>query len=542
MESYVTEPFTPSERALLGRFVTNVDEPVFALTNMPEVVKGALFARYSRSAKSLRRLLLDEFAADLADGVDVVAESAWGDPARDSTTRAGKLYQRVFDEYGDDSVAQLGGAHVAVEQASNLLTKVLERGRLAAYLEQSTRYVAYADKPGGRYRYYRDPDVMASRHAEDYVETLDASFDVYARLLPRVVDWARERFPRDSVTSEAVYRSTIKAKACDLLRGLLPAATVSNVGIFASGQAFEQMLLRLQRHELAEARHVHDLLLGELRRVIPSFLVRVDRPDRGVVWADYLATTRADVRALAGELVAGRKPRPAAEVALVAYSPDAETELVTGMLYPHTNLPEPQLREVVLAMAPADRERVVRAYAGDRRNRRHRPGRALERVWYRFDVCGDYGAFRDLQRHRMLTIEWQPLSPVHGYDTPPELIEAGVEADWREALERQAGLWERLAAEFPFQAQYAVGLAYRIRYSMQLNARAAMQMLELRTTPQGHPAYRRVCQRMHELIRDEAGHRAVAAMMSHVDHSATELERLEAERASEARRQARGAP
>ncbi len=529
---YVVESFTAEQRALLARYVTDVESPVFALTNLPEVVKGALYARYSRSPKSLRRLLLDEFAGDLDDAAE---PRAAGEAAR-----ADALYRRVFLEYGDDSVAQLGGAHVAVEQASNLLTKQLEWGRLAAYLEQSTRYMAYDDQPGGRYRYYRDPDVLASPHAEAYVSTLDTVFATYATLLPRVREWAARRFPRDATTSETVHRNSVNAKACDVLRGLLPAATVSNVGIFASGQSYEQLLLRLRGSPLAEARWVGDRLLVELRKVIPSFLTRVDRADRGGVWTDYLAATRDDSRAIAAELLAGAQPEPAAEVTLTAWSPDAEVELVTGMLYPHSRLPEAQLRRLVAALPAEDRRRVVDAYVGERVNRRHKPGRALERVWYRFDVCSDYGAFRDLQRHRMLTIEWQDLSPEHGHDTPPEVVEAGVDAPWREALERQAALWERLYPDLPRQAQYAVGFAYRIRYSMQLNARAAMQLLELRTAPQGHPSYRRVCQAMHRLIAEQAGHPAVAEMMRHVDHAPSELERLDSERAAEARRAAIG--
>jgi thymidylate synthase ThyX len=529
---YVVEQFTPEERAVLSGYVTNVDQPVFALVNLPEVVKGALFARYSRSPKSLRRLLLDEFAGDLgpatAAAVDETGEG-----------RAAKLYERVFVEYGDDSVAQLGGAHVAVEQASNLMTKVLEWGRLAAYLEQSTRYMAYDDKPGGRYRYYRDPDVMASPYAETYEAELDAVFDAYAELFEPVTAYVRRRFPQDRETSDAVYRNATKAKACDILRGLLPAATVSNVGIFASGQSYEQLLLRLRGHDLAEARHVGELLLGELRQVIPSFLTRVDRPERGVVWSRYLADTRAATRAVAEELLAGVVPDPAPSVTLVEHSPEAEVELVTGMLYPHSHLPEAQLRSVVEGMAAEDRVRVVRAYVGERRNRRHKPGRALERVFYRFDVCGDYGAFRDLQRHRMLTIDWQELSPRHGYEVPGDIADAGVGDRWQDVMERQAGLWELLHPELPRQSQYAVGFAWRLRYSMQLNARAAMQMLELRSTPQGHPSYRSVVQEMHRLIAEEAGHPAVAEMMSFVDHGPSELERLDAERAAEARRAAR---
>ncbi|MBA2529711.1 MAG: FAD-dependent thymidylate synthase [Euzebyales bacterium] len=535
---YVVESYGPGELAVLGRHVTNADRPVFALVDLPEVVKGALFARYSRSPKSLRRLLLDEFAEDLSgvgagtgDGTVVADEEA--------ASRAGRLYDRVFDQYGDDSVAQLGGAHIAVEQASNLLTKQLEWGRLAAYLEQSTRYMAYDDRPEGRWRYYRDPDVMGSPHADAYTTTLDAVFATYAELLPRLRDWSRERYPQDAGTSDAAYRRSVNAKACDVLRGLLPAATVSNVGIFASGQAYEQLLLRLRSSELTEARSIGDLMLAELRQVIPSFLTRVDRPERGGVWAEYLRATRQATRAVAEELLAGTVPEPAEEVTLVAWSPDAEVELLTGMLYPHSTLPEAQLTTVVEGLSAQDRQRVVAAYVGERSNRRHKPGRALERVSYRFDVCSDYGAFRDLQRHRMLTIQWQELSPRHGYDTPPEVVEAGAQAEWDQAMDRLASLWERLYPDYPRQAQYAVGFAWRLRYSMQLNARAAMQMLELRTSPQGHPSYRRICQRMHRLIAEEAGHTAVAAMMRHVDHSAGGLERLEAERAADARRAAR---
>ena len=533
MQPYVVEEFTAEEREFLSRFVTNADQPVFGLVNLPEVVKGALFARYSRSRKSLRRLLLDEFREDL-EGLRV-------DVDRAAAERAERLYQRVFDEYGDDSVAQLGGAHVAVEQASNLLTKVLEWGRLGAYLEQSTRYMRYDDKPGGRYRYYRDPEIMASPLGATYEAELDAVFDGYSALFEPVLAWARERFPQEDGVSDAVYANTLNAKACDVLRGLLPAATVSNVGIFATGQAYENLLLRLRSHELAEGRQVGDMLLTELRQVIPSFLVRVDRPDRGGVWSDYLRGTRDATRAVAEELLRGEKPEDAAEVTLVDWDDDAETDMVVAMLYPSTELPEAQLRRVVEDMPAAERARIAEAYVGERRNRRHKPGRALERAFYRFDVLGDYGAFRDLQRHRMLTIEWQELSCRHGYDVPPEIAEAGVEQDWHRIMERQAALWERLRGDFPRQSQYAVGLAWKLRYSMNLNARAAMQMLELRTTPQGHPSYRRVAQEMHRQIAEVAGHRAVAEMMRFVDYGQAELERLEAEKAGEAKRAAREA-
>ncbi|MEX0868113.1 MAG: FAD-dependent thymidylate synthase [Nitriliruptoraceae bacterium] len=269
---------------------------------------------------------------------------------------------------------------------------------------------------------------------------------------------------------------------------------------------------------------------------------RIDGPDGGGAWSEYLAATRRDTAAFARELL-DVEVAPAGEVTLTDWSPraelDAEVTLAAGALYPHVALPETQLEELVRSWTPEHRRAVLAAYVGERANRRHRPGRAFERVWYRFDVLGDYGGFRDLQRHRMLTVEWQALSPRHGYETPPELVDAGVDDAWHDALERSASLYDRLVDEFPVQAQYAVCFAYRVRYVMQLNARAAMQMLELRSTPQGHPTYRRIVQEMHRQIADVAGHHSVAEAMRHVDHSANELERLESERAAESRRRSR---
>jgi len=518
-----------STRAMLERYLTDPDGDVFALTGLPEVVKGAVFARYSRSPSGVKDLLRDEFASDLAD--DGVAE------------RADALYAKVFGDYGDDSVAQLGGAHVALEGISNVATKRIEWGRLAAYLEQSTRYIAYDEQVDGRYRYFREPTIMAGPHAARYEEVLDHLFATYATLLPVVTAWVRSRFPRDEGTSERAWQAATRAKGLDLLRGLLPAATTANVGMFASGQAYEALLLRLAADPLEESRALGERLLRELRKVIPSFVARVDRPDRGHVWRDYLATTRIDTGALADRHVIGPAEVPDEPVTLVDWWPRdpvaAEVALVTAALLPHVTLPERQLEEQVRTWPAEQRAEVLRAYVGERQNRRHRPGRAFERVVYRFDVLGDYGGFRDLQRHRMCTIEWQRLTTEHGYDTPQELVEAGVADAWHEALGRAEALHRDLVRDHPEEAQYVVPFAFRIRYSVQINARAAMQMLELRSTPQGHPQYRSIVQAMHRAIRDVAGHVAVADAMVHVDHGVGDLERLASERALDRRRQQR---
>ncbi|MCU1388286.1 MAG: putative thymidylate synthase, partial [Ilumatobacteraceae bacterium] len=233
----------------------------------------------------------------------------------------------------------------------------------------------------------------------------------------------------------------------------------------------------------------------------------------------------------------GTPVEPAPSVELLDWDPEAEDKLLTAICYPHSNLPESQIMAKVKTLGVDERIALIRAYVGDRQNRRHRPGRAFERIDYRFDVVSDYGAFRDLQRHRMLTIDWQPLTPNHGYVRPDLIDTAGMTSVFDESMARSAALYDALRHDFPSQASYAVSMAYRIRYSMQFNAREAMHMLELRSSPQGHPAYRRVALEMHQLIANKAGHTAIAQAMSHMTEEAPELERLESERRAEQRRQ-----
>jgi thymidylate synthase ThyX len=526
-----TEPFTEDQRAVLARYFTNLDGPVFAIVNLPEVVKGALFARYSRTTKSLRRLFLDEFAEDVDED---------GEMTRVGVERAEKLYDRVFVEYGDDSVAQLGGVHLACEQASQLLAKRLEWGRLAAYLEQSTRYMRYDDMPGGRWRATVPPEIEDTSLEPRYRGYLDEVFGLYGEMFQPMYEWYERRFPQGPTDSDFVYRSTITAKTCDTLRVCLPAGTRSNVGIYATAQSYEQLLMRLSVDPLAEMRAYGGLMLEELRKVIPEFLKRVDVEERGVAWARYWHGTREAVEELAAKLVGDVQPEPRGEVTLVDFDPDGETKVAAAVLYAATELPDDQLLTLARGMSPEERGEVLRASVGARSNRRHKPGRAWERTDYRFDVLCDYGAFRDLQRHRPLTIEWQRLTTAHGYETPAEIDESGLRSAWDRVIAAGLGM-ERVLRDAGFDdvAQYAVPMAFRIRFVMQMTAREAMHLAELRSQPQGHPTYRRVAQAMHRLISEV--HPAIGEAFEYMSYEDVDLERLEAERRTEAKRKAAGA-
>ena len=529
----MTDDLTAEERDRVAPYVTDVDGPVFALTNLPEVVKGALFARYSRSPKSLRRLLLDEFLPPQAAAPTGAADTG--------AAKADALYDRVLAEYGDDSVAQLGGAHIAVEGASNLLTKVLEWGRIASYLEQSTRYIRLDDKPGGEYRYYRPAAVLADPAlGKAYTQTIDHAFDTYAELIPLMVEHLDGVVPSDPDTPPAARERAVRAHALDALRGLLPAATRANVGIFASGQAFEAMLIRMQASPLPEARECGEAMLRELRKVIPAFFTRTDRPDRGGRYARYMQAN-ADAVAEVTERILGTPPREAdgPDVRLVDFDLDGEAYVVAHALWPNSGMALEDVRRAAEDLSPTDHAAVLAAYVGDRADRRERPGRAFEATTYTFEVVCDYGAYRDLQRHRMLTLQAQPLTADLGYDIPPEVQDAGLADRYGAAQARCAELFGMLRERFPAEASYAVTLAHRIRFTMQMNAREAMHLIELRSQPQGHTTYRRVAQEMHRLIREEAGHTAIAEAMTFVDRSAPAAGRLAAETRQETRSQGR---
>lgn len=544
------ENFTPGERDRLAPFFTNVDRPVFGL-RLPQEVAGALFSRYSRSAKDLRRTFLGEFLgdADLSAVLDAPGPASGDDPA---VRRARAFYDRVLIGYGDDSVAQLGGAHVACEEISNVAAKYLEDARIGiAPLEKSTRYVRFDRKDStGRHLFFIEPAIAESKHRRDYLELMELLFETYSRQMEPMIEHVRRavplertelRHPRtgDTVTyaearqdetlarwAETAYRSTVRAHACDILRGYLPAATRTNVGLFGVGQAFEYLLSKFYSSDLAELRKLGAAIQRELDTMIPSFVKRAQP-------SAYFSETFSQTRALARELVT-EPVREGPGVTLVDYDGQAEERIIAAILYPHATHPLSQLRELAARLPDERKQAVLDTYMKGRRHRREKPGRALEQVYYTFDIIGNLGAYRDLQRHRLLSQERQDFTTAHGYDTPPEITEAGFGDDYRRCMDRAAEICERIRADHPREAQYLVPFAYRTRWYMKMNLREAVHIGELRTMPQGHPDYRSITQEMWRQIG--AVHPRLAGYAKFIDWKTYRLGRLASELRTEFKR------
>ncbi|MBI2090675.1 MAG: FAD-dependent thymidylate synthase [Deltaproteobacteria bacterium] len=547
--------FTPEEEKSLAPFFTNLDQAVFGL-RLPQEVAGALFSRYSRSTKSLRRTFLEEFLGDpeLALRDLLAGEQPTSDQSA-ALKKARAFYDRVLVGYGDDSVAQLGGAHLACESISNVAANILEDARIGmAPLEKSTRYVRFDQKDErGEYSFYREPRIMGSPYRDRYLEVMNLLFETYSRQLDAMIDFVRRTLPIEAVElrdpqtggalsyaearkdeklkrwAESAYRATVRAHACDVLRGYLPAATLTNVGFFGIGQAFEYLLTKLYSHELAEMRELARAIHRELEKLIPSFVKRA-KP------SEYLIESATATRSLAAEVVREIPIETGAAVALVDYDVDAEERVIAAILYPHVRHPLEQLRKLAAKLSVTERQRVLGEYLGRRRHRRDRPGRALEQVYYTFDILGNLGLYRDLHRHRILTQERQGFTTAHGYDTPLEIQEAGFKSDFDRCMEKAAEVYEKIYRDLPYEAQYVVPFAYKIRWTMKMNLREAVHIGELRTMPQGHPDYRFIVQEMWRKIQEV--HPGLAQYAKFIDWKTYRLGRLQSEMRSEYKKSA----
>ena len=528
----MSEEFTPEEIQILSRYVTNPTGNTFCVT-IPGLA-GPIYARYSRAITGLRRTLLKEFLKDGELNVN----------------RTQELIERILNEYGDDSVGELEGAHLALEQISNVLTKVVEDRRIGGSpIEQSTRYVFYDQKDqNGQYKYYRGEEILESPVGGDYIKTMDLIFDTYASAVQPLSEYFRKLKPMEEaeygirdvsgkekysqMDSEALqkqfritYNADLRTKACDILRDLLPASTLTNVGLFGNGRYYQNLLTRLYSQEIPESGRRAADAHAELNKVIPKFVKRAKRDE-------YSAQVERQMRAFTAELLHGIVPADEDSCVLlpsISSSQDLLDRTLALCLYDYCRHPLRQLLDIVRQLSYDERSGLLQAYTGTRKSRRDRPARAFEAGYpLTFDIQADFGAYRDLQRHRMLTQQRQLLSPYLGFDVAEEIEKIGFTARVLECYDRSAKLNEQMSRELsPELAQYAVLFGFKIRWTMGMNFREAMHLIELRTTPQGHPSYRRISQQMMDAIRDQ--HPQLAETIRFADYNDYYWSRAESE-------------
>jgi len=536
---FILSEFSSKEKKTLSDHFSNTEDNVFAIITPRQVDRGALMSRYSRTDKSMRRIFLDEFLKN--------------------KNRGEEFYDRVLLEYGDDSVAELGEAQIAIEGLSNIAVKKIEDRRIGlSYLEKSSRYVTWNKKENGKYRFYRDEKIMSSKFANMYEDSCNLSFDIYSKNIEPMVNYIRGKYPiekysfKDSTdgkeklfgklkneidikSANMIYKGSTKAKALDILRGLLPASTLTNVGITGNGRAFEYLLTVLGSSELDEEQKLASKIKNELDTTIKSFVRRAD-DKYGKAFQKYLKDVKNKAKIVTKKEIKSN-PVKGTITKLTDYESEKQAldTIITCIMYEQSPSTSYQnIMQQVKKISTKRKIEIIDEFTKIRTNRRHRPSRAFENTYYTFDLCNNFGMFRDFHRHRALTLERQLLTTDHGYVLPKEIETVGLEKDFKECMNNSKITFEKIRKKLPEQSQYVVNFAYNYPYFMKLNLREACHLIELRTIPQGHIDYRRVAQEMYKQINKV--HPNISKIMKFVDLKEYDLERFESEKRTEEKR------
>lgn len=498
------EDFTESQLKILNRYVTNTRSHIFALKNLPEVIKGALFSRYSRSSLGLRSLLLKEFVSNNDEAsfnsiVGIKSDEEEEPPTDQAIAiqKAQNFYDRILDGYGDDSIGELGGAHIAIENISMLGANMLEDCRIGGSpLEKSTRYIYFDQKVKGEYLYYREPVLMTSAFRDIYIKTCNMLFETYSKLIPPLTSFFEQKFPKDPSNSQAAYAAATRAKVLDCLRGLLPAGTLTNMGFFGNGRFYEQLIHKLNCSNLVEMQEIGKGMFDELSQVVPSFIRRANPSHRThQLYAQFHELMQTEIKLVTIQNT--NFPVAQAEgplVRLLDFDKEAVVKVAASMLYASSNHSFEELLKHCKELSEEEINRILDAGQNARETRRHKSPRALENASFTFEIIADYGIFRDLHRHRTLTQERQLLTCDLGFYIPPEIENTPLEGEYIAAMQRAKEVYDTIATELPEEAQYVIPMAYNIRWYFTLNLRALQWICELRSSPAGHPNYRHIAQ------------------------------------------------
>lgn len=504
IENY--ESFSEQQTKILNRYVTSTTSNIFCLRNLPEVIKGALFSRYSRSSLGLRSLLLKEFIMSEETAFNAIVGSVVKSEGDERVVedqimaikKAQNFYDRILDGYGDDSIGELGGGHLALENISMLAAKVIEDCRIGGSpLEKSTRYIYFDQKVGGEYLFYREPILMTSAFREIYLQTCNRLYETYSSLIPQLTLVMEKKFPREQDVSAVAYTAAIRAKVLDCLRGLLPASALTNMGLFGNGRFFEMMIQKLNSHNLAEMQDIGRKAYQELSKIMPSFVRRAEPNHKyQQTFTQFNEQLKSELKALADECSENIPAMANPGIRLISYDQEGPVKVAASMLFEHSHSGLMELQEYCRSLSEEQLSRILETGSNYRENRRHKSPRALEQAFFTFEIVADFGAYRDLQRHRMLTQERQLLTCDLNYFVPQEIRDTTMEKPYCEAMNAAKLAYDQIRLELPEEAQYVVPMGYNIHWYFHVNLRALQWLCELRSSAAGHPSYRYIAQEM----------------------------------------------
>jgi thymidylate synthase ThyX len=498
------EEFSESQIKILGRYVTHTSSNIFALRNLPEVIKGALFSRYSRSSLGLRSLLLKDFILNEETSFAAISGTQHSQEDLDiedqsvATKKAQNFYDRILDGYGDDSIGELGGAHLALENVSMIAAKVIEDARIGGSpLEKSTRYIYFDQKVQGEYLFYKEPILMTSAYRDLYLKTCNMLFDTYSELIPPLTELMEKRFPKEHDVSKVAYSAAVRAKVLDCLRGLLPASALTNMGVFGNGRFFESLIQKLNGHSLAEMQDIGKKSFEELSKVIPSFVRRAEPSHKYQrSFLDFQDQVSSELKQFAIRYAEDLDSMDHPGLRLLSFDYEGPSKVAAALLFPHSQASLLDLQEYCRGLSADEMGKIFDSICNNRENRRHKGPRALEHTMFTFEILADFGIYRDLQRHRMLTQDRQMLTCDFGYYVPSEIKDTEIERPYIQALEEAKKAYDTLALELAEEAQYIVPMAYNIHWYFHVSLRELIWLCELRSSPAGHPAYRYIAQEM----------------------------------------------
>jgi len=514
--------YSEKERKVLEYFFTNLDKTVFLARNFHPEVWALMQGRYSRSKEGLREgflQLLKENPENFETLYEEITKTSGGEATKHATEKAIQFMEKWVLGYGHGSIAEGAVTQIGLEGVSILATKVIEDNRLSSFCEKSTRYVSFNNSS-----FYIDKDLADSEFNLEIRELLDKLFKTYQELHEPVLNYVKSVSPLGN-NIQAAWERACAARRFDAIRYLLPACTKTSLGWTVNARELAHGISKMLSSPLREMNELGEMLKKEASKVLPSLLKFADK-------SNYIINTERDMGFLA-ETIEIAKDESGERVRLVQGPSDADDALVSSILYRYKSEPFERIAERVRGMSPAQKEMIVDSYLGSM-GKFDNPMRELEHVNFSFDIIIDYGAFRDLQRHRICTQTNQLFTCDLGYDIPRDISNAGCEARYKEAMDAAVAVYEKVRVKYPLQAQYILPIGFRKRFLLSMNLREIYYLIKLRTTPLAHDSYRRVAYRVYELMKK---HYPLLSKYIECNYSEEELGRLKSEEKTEMKKE-----